>query len=200
MWHSRLRIQHYHSCVLGCSWGSDLVPGPGTSICQCFGQKIKNKKVSGEDSPWMLVEVTRIPSPYSESSNKMNIRKIDNHTREWGSSHCGATGSAPMTPGLGASWECWDTGSIPSLAQWVKDLAFLQLQLKSQLWLRPDFWPRNFLRHRVSKKRRKKKKPGGKKVLVRIWRNWNSLRLLVGLLKDAVTLKVERRDKLGIWD
>ena len=25
--------------------------------------------------------------------------------------------------------ECWDTGSIPGLAQWVKDLALLQLQL-----------------------------------------------------------------------
>ena len=34
------------------------------------------------------------------------------------SSHCGTTGSA-------ASWECWDVGSIPSLTQWFKDLAFL---------------------------------------------------------------------------
>ena len=37
--------------------------------------------------------------------------------QEWlaGSSHCGAVGSV-------ASWENWDTGSIPSPTHWVKDL------------------------------------------------------------------------------
>ena len=39
------------------------------------------------------------------------------------SSHYGAAGSA-------ASLECQDTGLIPALAQWVKDLAL------PQLWLR----------------------------------------------------------------
>ena len=39
------------------------------------------------------------------------------------SSHRGATGSA-------VSWEDWDAGLIPSLAQWVKDL------VSPQLWLR----------------------------------------------------------------
>ena len=32
-------------------------------------------------------------------------------------------------------------GSIPSLAQWVKDLRLPQLQPRSQLWLRSDPWP-----------------------------------------------------------
>ena len=49
------------------------------------------------------------------------------------SSHYGATGLVP-------SLEHWDAGSIPSLAQWVKDLALLQLQCMLQLRLRSDHW------------------------------------------------------------
>ena len=41
------------------------------------------------------------------------------------------------------SWECWDAGSIPSLAQWVKDLVLQQLWLRLHLWLRSDPWPRS---------------------------------------------------------
>ena len=49
------------------------------------------------------------------------------------SSCCGATG-------LVVSWECWDTGSIPSPAQWVKDLALLKLWLRWRLQLGSDPW------------------------------------------------------------
>ena len=56
-----------------------------------------------------------------------------------------------------ASWEYWDAGSIPGLAQWVKDLVLLQLQYKSQLWLESDPWPRISICHRVAKKKKKKK-------------------------------------------
>ena len=45
------------------------------------------------------------------------------------SSHCGTMEQT-------ASWERWDIGSIPSLAQWVKNLALQQLQLKFQSLLR----------------------------------------------------------------
>ena len=35
-------------------------------------------------------------------------------------------------------------GGVPSVAQWVKDLALPQLWCRSQLKLRFDPWPRNF--------------------------------------------------------
>ena len=54
-------------------------------------------------------------------------------------------------------WEHWYTGSIPSPAQWVKDPVLPQLWLRSQLWLRYDPWPGNFIYYRVSKNREKNK-------------------------------------------
>ena len=39
---------------------------------------------------------------------------------------------------------CWGVGLIPSPAQWVKDLALLQLWCSSQMWLGFDPWPWNF--------------------------------------------------------
>ena len=44
---------------------------------------------------------------------------------QFGSSVGSATGSE-------ASWERWEAGSIPCWAQWVKDLALPQLQIRSQ--------------------------------------------------------------------
>ena len=41
-------------------------------------------------------------------------------------------------------------GSIPSLAQWVKDLALLQLWLRSHLWLGSDPWRGNSICCRVA--------------------------------------------------
>ena len=37
--------------------------------------------------------------------------------------------------GLVASWEHWDPGLTPSLAQWVKDPVLPQLWLRLHLWL-----------------------------------------------------------------
>ena len=49
------------------------------------------------------------------------------------------------TMGSEASWEHWDAGSIPCLAQWVRDAALLQLWLKSRLQLGSDPWPDHVL-------------------------------------------------------
>ena len=60
--------------------------------------------------------------------------------------------SCCVTVGSVASWECWDEGSIPGSAQWVKDLALVKLWLRSQLWLRSDSWPGNSICCGVAKK------------------------------------------------
>ena len=58
-----------------------------------------------------------------------------------------------------ASWECCDTGLIPSLAQWVGDLAFLQLWLRLQLQLRSHPWPwKSMCRGEVKKEKKGEKR------------------------------------------
>ena len=60
------------------------------------------------------------------------------------SSHCGTT-ELPA-----ATWEHLDGGLIPSLAQWVKDPALLQLRLSSQL-CSADPWPGSSICHQAAK-------------------------------------------------
>ena len=68
-----------------------------------------------------------------------------------------------------AQWDCQCLGSagmqVRSLAraQWVKDLALLQLQLRSQLQFGSDPWPRSSIGHGAAKNGKKKK---GKEILV----------------------------------
>ena len=62
------------------------------------------------------------------------------------------------------SWEHWDAGLIPGLVKRVKDPALSQLQLRPQLWLRSDPWPRNAICHRTAKKEGEKKKEYGQKM------------------------------------
>ena len=70
------------------------------------------------------------------------------------------------TVGLVAPWEPWDAVSIPSPTQCVKDLAWPQLQLRSQLWLRSGPWHRNSICHRAAKKEKKKEKKERNEILV----------------------------------
>ena len=55
-----------------------------------------------------------------------------------------------------ASLQHWGKGSIPGLAQWVKDLVLAQLWHRLQLWLGSDPWPGNFICHGAAKKDKKK--------------------------------------------
>ena len=59
---------------------------------------------------------------------------------------------------IGASLQCWDEVSIPSLTQCVKDMALPQLWHRSQLWLCSDCWPVNFMCHGATKNGKKKRK------------------------------------------
>ena len=46
-WHNELRIQCCHSCGIGCNYGSDLIPGPGTPYATgCPKRKRKKDSLS----------------------------------------------------------------------------------------------------------------------------------------------------------
>lgn len=90
--------------------------------------------------------------PYATGAAlKKKKRKEKKERRNSRSSRYGTTWSV-------ASWECWDLGSIPSLAQWVRDPVLLQLQLRLWLQLRFDPWPQWSLCCGVAKMKKKKKK------------------------------------------
>ena len=113
-------------------------------------KKIMNGKAQGKKQNQNTVKLGNHPDTKIISKpavvSRVQIQDIKN---AFGSSCCGAVG-------LAMSWECWDAGLIPSLAQWVYDLVLLQLQLGLQLQLRSDPWPRNSICCGVAKKERKK--------------------------------------------
>ena len=96
-------------------------------------------------APWY----PQFPSLMSQS--RLFLKGIIHSVNSYQSSCCGATGSA-------ASWEHWDAGSIPSLAQWVRDLALLQFWLSFQLCLGSDPWTRNSICCREGGQKRKKQR------------------------------------------
>ena len=94
-------------------------------------------------------------TPSLGTSMYLNValkRQKDQKKKEnciWWRSHCGATSSV-------VSWECWD--EVQSLA-WHSGLRIwcchsCKLQLKLQVWLGSDPWPRNSICLGVAKKKK----------------------------------------------
>ena len=100
-----------------------------------------------DSSTWLVVYITFIHTWRLFSSDWMNFQE-----RIGGSSRCGAMGMMSL--------EYWDTGSILSPTQGVKDLVLPYLWRRSQLQLRSDPWPGNSICHGAAKKENKQtKKP-----------------------------------------
>ena len=111
------------------AWEPPLMPRVPVSVAlirQKIKQKIKRKK-----------EITGVSEREARKQEKiikdiifLNVPKLKNVSlgfpavEQWDRRHFWSTGAA---------------GSIPDLAQWVKELALLQL--RSQLWLGPDSRP-----------------------------------------------------------
>lgn len=111
--HSGLRIPYCHSCSIVRSWGSDLNPDQGTPYAagRPKKEKKKKKKLDRRNKVRSLLEPSKEPQPcWYLDFGPTAPRTLKEYIS--GSSHYDKMGSA-------VSLECW--GSIPCLAQWVKD-------------------------------------------------------------------------------
>ena len=97
-----LRIQHCHSCGVGCSCGLDLIPGQEISIC--CGYSHKKKKLN--------THIVNSWQPGWMEREKGGREERERNSHQWSSRH--GSGETNLT----SIHE--DTGSSPSLTQWAK--------------------------------------------------------------------------------
>lgn len=76
--------------------------------------------------------------------------------------------------GIGSISGALDTDLIPGLAQWVKDLAWPQLQL----WLGSDSWPRNSVCCGTARKEEREREREKKKGCIWLYANYASIQLI----------------------
>ena len=93
--------------------------------CQLSKQTVTETLIE-ERIPFRIVFRKSI-NKKSEGPRRKLQDSIEKYERCW-SSHCGS-----VVTDLARIHE--DAGSIPGLAQWIKDLAFWQLQWRLQMWL-----------------------------------------------------------------
>ena len=88
------------------------------------------------------------------ASARQNAATLDwplrSESHWWGIKECYEE-SLCGTMALAVSLVCWDAGSIPGLAQWVKSPVLLQQWRRSHLWLISDPWPGNVICPGVAK-------------------------------------------------
>ena len=118
LWHSGLRIWHCLSCGIGHSCSSDLIPGPGTSICCGWSQKKTNKNTKKWKNDTKKKKKKK--KKKKRMLNILLIRIFQFAQNIWGSNNPKSTVSV-----LGSVLQILNHGTCPGLAsnsEWYQHL------------------------------------------------------------------------------
>ena len=142
---SEIRGSHTHR-----SSSEDMTKTLGICLNESFGVG-EGKPWVKQDGYWQLLGLDVRGAGHILCLLFVYIRKCPLTKLGKRSSCCGTMGST-------ASREWWDAGSIPRLAQWVKDLVLPQLQIRLWLWPGSNPWPKHSICQGGQKKKERKKK------------------------------------------